>query len=103
MMLLRAAIGGAPLSVCHGEEVPLTYAMLARSLAAGPALTLPARAPSAFACPRGASLAHRPVHVAFSIGWTSPAGALFQLAGPRQGGQDRGQCSRPTTSGSQVR
>ena len=29
MMFLRAAIGGAPLSVGQGEEVPLTHAMLA--------------------------------------------------------------------------
>ena len=36
---LVAAVAGAPLYVCQGEEVPLTYAVLATGLASGPALT----------------------------------------------------------------
>jgi uncharacterized membrane protein YraQ (UPF0718 family) len=36
---LLAAIAGAPLYVCQGEEVPLTYAVLATGVAPGPALT----------------------------------------------------------------
>ena len=36
---LIAAVAGAPLYVCQGEEVPLTYAVLATGLASGPALT----------------------------------------------------------------
>ena len=39
MMFRRAAIGGAPLSVGQGQEVPLTYAMLASGHAARPTLT----------------------------------------------------------------
>ena len=39
MMVLRAAIGGAPLSVGQGQEVPPTHAMLASGLA----LTFPLR------------------------------------------------------------
>jgi uncharacterized membrane protein YraQ (UPF0718 family) len=54
MMFLRAVIVGAPLSVGPGQEVPLTYAMLASSLAAGPAPTfLVGR--SACSCPRECS------------------------------------------------
>ena len=34
-----AAVVGIPLYVCEGEEVPLTYALLAAGLAPGPALT----------------------------------------------------------------
>ena len=34
-----AAVAGAPLYVCQGEEVPLTYAVLASGVAPGPALT----------------------------------------------------------------
>ena len=88
MMFMRAAIVGAPLSVGQGEDVPL-LCDVAGGLAAGPALT--------FLAPRIA-----PVHVAFWIGWTTLPGALFQLAGLCQGGRDRGQCSRPTASGSLV-
>ena len=36
---LVAAVAGAPLYVCQGEEVPLTYAVLATGLGSGPALT----------------------------------------------------------------
>ena len=36
---LMAAVAGAPLYVCQGEEVPLTYAVLATGLGSGPALT----------------------------------------------------------------
>jgi uncharacterized membrane protein YraQ (UPF0718 family) len=36
---LVAAVAGAPLHVCQGEEVPLTYAVLATGLGSGPALT----------------------------------------------------------------
>jgi uncharacterized membrane protein YraQ (UPF0718 family) len=36
---LLAAVAGAPLYVCQGEEVPLTYAVLAAGVAPGPALT----------------------------------------------------------------
>ncbi len=36
---LFAAVAGAPLYVCQGEEVPLTYAVLASGVAPGPALT----------------------------------------------------------------
>jgi hypothetical protein len=32
-------VAGAPLYVCHGEEVPLTCAALASGVAAGPGLT----------------------------------------------------------------
>jgi uncharacterized protein len=38
-VFLLAAVAGAPLYVCQGEEVPLTYAVLASGVAAGPALT----------------------------------------------------------------
>ena len=108
MMFPRAAIVGAPLSVGQGEAVPLTYAMLASGLAAGPTLTLQARlgrpvpAPVALSCP-ALALRIAPVYVAFWIGWTVLAGAPFPLAGRCQCGQDRGQCSRPTNSGSLVR
>jgi uncharacterized membrane protein YraQ (UPF0718 family) len=34
-----AAIVGVPLYVCEGEEVPIIYALIARGLGAGPALT----------------------------------------------------------------
>lgn len=36
---LLASVAGAPLYVCQGEEVPLTYALVASGVAAGPALT----------------------------------------------------------------
>jgi uncharacterized membrane protein YraQ (UPF0718 family) len=36
---LLAAIVGIPLYVCEGEEVPITYALIARGLGPGPALT----------------------------------------------------------------
>ena len=36
---LLAAVVGIPLYVCEGEEVPITYALLARGLGPGPALT----------------------------------------------------------------
>jgi uncharacterized protein len=36
---LLAAVAGAPLYVCQGEEVPLTYALVATGVAPGPALT----------------------------------------------------------------
>ncbi|MFZ0976558.1 MAG: permease, partial [Solirubrobacteraceae bacterium] len=36
---LLAAVAGAPLYVCQGEEVPLTYAVLASGVSPGPALT----------------------------------------------------------------
>jgi uncharacterized protein len=36
---LLAAVVGVPLYVCEGEEVPITYALLAGGLGAGPALT----------------------------------------------------------------
>jgi uncharacterized protein len=35
---LFAAVAGAPLYVCQGEEVPLTYAVLATGVGPGPAL-----------------------------------------------------------------
>ncbi len=38
-VFLLAAVAGAPLYVCQGEEVPLTYAVLASGVAPGPALT----------------------------------------------------------------
>ena len=59
MMFLRAAIGGAPLSVGQGQEVPPAYAMLASGLAAEPTLTFLLRSVG-LRLPRGASLAHRP-------------------------------------------
>jgi uncharacterized membrane protein YraQ (UPF0718 family) len=34
-----AALVGIPLYVCEGEEVPITYALVARGLGPGPALT----------------------------------------------------------------
>jgi uncharacterized membrane protein YraQ (UPF0718 family) len=36
---LLASVVGAPLYVCQGEEVPLTYAVLVSGLGPGPALT----------------------------------------------------------------
>jgi uncharacterized membrane protein YraQ (UPF0718 family) len=36
---LLAAIVGIPLYVCEGEEVPITYALIASGLGPGPALT----------------------------------------------------------------
>ena len=38
-VFLFAAVAGAPLYVCQGEEVPLTYAVLASGVAPGAALT----------------------------------------------------------------
>ena len=38
-VFLVAAVAGAPLYVCQGEEVPLTYAVLASGVAPGAALT----------------------------------------------------------------
>ena len=38
-VFLLAAVAGAPLYVCQGEEVPLTYAVLASGVAPGAALT----------------------------------------------------------------
>lgn len=38
-VFLLAAVAGAPFYVCQGEEVPLTYAVLASGVASGPALT----------------------------------------------------------------
>lgn len=38
-VFLFAAVAGAPMYVCQGEEVPLTYALLASGVAPGPALT----------------------------------------------------------------
>jgi uncharacterized protein len=81
---LLAAIVGAPISVCQGEEVPITYAVLASGVAAGPALTfllgsvglcLPTVVMSrAVLAPRVA-----PVYLAFWITWVVLAGAAFQL------------------------
>jgi uncharacterized protein len=81
---LLAAIVGAPISVCQGEEVPITYAVLASGVAAGPALTfllgsvglcLPTVVMSrAVLAPRVA-----PVYLAFWIIWVVLAGAAFQL------------------------
>jgi uncharacterized membrane protein YraQ (UPF0718 family) len=34
-----AALVGVPLYVCEGEEVPITYALIARGLGPGPSLT----------------------------------------------------------------
>lgn len=78
------AIAGAPLYVCQGEEVPLTYVVLASGVAPGPALTfllgtvgmcLPTVVVS-----RGA-LAPRVsyVYVAFWITFVILAGVTFQV------------------------
>ena len=36
---LLAAVVGIPVYVCEGEEIPLTYSLLALGLASGPAFT----------------------------------------------------------------
>lgn len=82
---LVAAVAGAPLYVCQGEEVPLTYAVLATGLGSGPALTfllgsvgmcLPTVIMSrAILTPRVTY-----TYVPFWIAFTILAGAAFQLA-----------------------
>lgn len=81
---LVAAVAGAPLYVCQGEEVPLTYAVLATGLGFGPALTfllgsvgmcLPTVIMSrAILTPR-VTYAYVPFWIAFTI----LSGVLFQL------------------------
>lgn len=82
---LVAAVAGAPLYVCQGEEVPLTYAVLATGLGRGPALTfllgsvgmcLPTVIMSrAILTPRVTC-----TYVPFWIAFTIVSGAAFQLA-----------------------
>jgi uncharacterized protein len=82
---LVAAVAGAPLYVCQGEEVPLTYAVLATGLGSGPALTfllgsvgmcLPTVIMSrAILTPR-VSYTYVPFWIAFTI----LSGFVFQLA-----------------------
>lgn len=81
---LVAAVAGAPLYVCQGEEVPLTYAVLATGLGSGPALTfllgsvgmcLPTVIMSrAILTPRVTY-----TYVPFWIAFTILSGLLFQL------------------------
>ncbi len=83
---LFAAVAGAPLYVCQGEEVPLTYAVLASGVAPGPALTfllgavgmcLPTVVMSrAVLAPRVTY-----VYVAFWIAFVILAGVTFQSLG----------------------
>jgi uncharacterized protein len=82
---LVAAVAGAPLYVCQGEEVPLTYAVLATGLGSGPALTfllgsvgmcLPTVIMSrAILTPRVTY-----TYVPFWIAFTILSGLVFQLA-----------------------
>ena len=82
---LLAAVAGAPLYVCPGEEVPLTYAVLASGLGSGPALTfllgsvgmcLPTVVMSrAVLTPRITY-----IYIAFWITFAITAGIAFQLA-----------------------
>lgn len=82
---LVAAVAGAPLYVCQGEEVPLTYAVVATGLGPGPALTfllgsvgmcLPTVIMSrAILTPRVTY-----TYVPFWIAFTILSGLLFQLA-----------------------
>lgn len=83
---LFAAVAGAPLYVCQGEEVPLTYAVLASGTAPGPALTFLLGAVGmclpTVVMSRGV-LAPRVtyVYVAFWIAFVILAGAAFQAIG----------------------
>lgn len=83
---LLAAVAGAPLYVCQGEEVPLTYAVLASGVAAGPALTFLLGAVGmclpTVVMSRGV-LAPRVtyVYVAFWIAFVMLAGVTFQALG----------------------
>jgi uncharacterized protein len=83
---LFAAVAGAPLYVCQGEEVPLTYAVLASGVARGPALTFLLGAVGmclpTVVMSRGV-LAPRVtyVYVAFWIAFVILAGAAFQAIG----------------------
>ena len=78
-----AAVAGAPLYVCQGEEVPLTYAVLASGVARGPALTFLLGAVGmclpTVVMSRGV-LAPRVtyVYVAFWIAFVIVAGVTFQ-------------------------
>jgi uncharacterized membrane protein YraQ (UPF0718 family) len=80
---LLAAVAGAPLYVCQGEEVPLTYALVASGVAAGPALTFLLGAVGmclpTVAISRGV-LAPRVtyLYIAFWIAFVIVAGATFQ-------------------------
>lgn len=79
-----ASVIGAPLYVCQGEEVPLTYAVLASGLGPGPALTflmgsvgmcLPTVVMSrAILTPRVTN-----VYIPFWITFTITAGMAFQM------------------------
>ena len=83
---LFAAMAGAPLYVCQGDEVPLTYAVLASGVAPGPALTFLLGAVGmclpTVVMSRGV-LAPRVtyVYVAFWIAFVIPAGLTFQALG----------------------
>lgn len=81
---LLAAIIGAPISVCQGEEVPITYAMLASGVAAGPALTFLLGSvglclPTVIAARVVLAARIGPIYVTFWITWVVFTGAAFQL------------------------
>ncbi len=83
---LFAAVAGAPLYVCQGEEVPLTYAVLASGVAAGPALTFLLGAvgmclPTVVVSRGVLSARVTYVYVAFWITFVILAGAAFQALG----------------------
>ena len=82
---LLAAVAGAPLYVCQGEEVPLTYAVLATGVGSGPALTfllgsvgmcLPTVIMSRAVLTPRVTYAYVPFWIAFAI----LSGVTFQLA-----------------------
>ncbi len=84
LAFMLAAVLGAPIYVCQGEEVPLTYAVLASGVGPGPSLTfllgsvgmcLPTVVMSrAVLAPRVTAF-----YVAFWTAWVVLAGAAFHL------------------------
>jgi uncharacterized membrane protein YraQ (UPF0718 family) len=83
---LFAAVAGAPLYVCQGEEVPLTYALLATGIAPGAALTFLLGAVGmclpTVVMSRGILTARVTyVYVAFWLSFVILAGLTFQTLG----------------------
>ncbi|MBI4384452.1 MAG: permease [Nitrospinae bacterium] len=80
-----AALVGIPIYVCEGEEVPITYALIARGLGAGPALTfllgsLGTCIPTILMARNIIGLRATRFYVVFWLVFAVGSGLLFQLA-----------------------
>jgi uncharacterized membrane protein YraQ (UPF0718 family) len=82
---LLAALVGIPLYVCEGEEVPLTYALLASGLAPGPALTFLLGSvgtciPTMLMARRVIGTRATGVYIVYWVAFTVVSGLAFQAA-----------------------